>query len=148
MADEEVKATVAATLRTLYGQALVESDLLDLAEEVERSDLGMCCPLCEEVTCDEGCPLEVVRSPGLTDSEKAYFDTIKQVARGPRPEDLVLWAMKLDGERVAAVMQRVPGAGWQALAILLNPGAQVRLTTIDGVTEGKSVDPDDVEGAA
>jgi hypothetical protein len=39
--------------------------------------------------------------PVLTDTEKAYYDTIKQVAQGPRPDDLVLQRMAMDAPEPA-----------------------------------------------
>lgn len=56
-------ATVAATLRTIAGwfDAEQRQQLRDVAEDVELDPLGACCPLCQEVTCDEGCPLQSVR---------------------------------------------------------------------------------------
>lgn len=56
---------VAATLRTMAEQVTSTKDratLLDTAEQVERSVDDACCPLCEEVTCDTGCPLEQARN--------------------------------------------------------------------------------------
>lgn len=54
--------TVVGTLRVLADQfPQVRDDLLDTAEALERDWDGLCCPLCEEVTCDTGCPLVEVR---------------------------------------------------------------------------------------
>ncbi|BET51779.1 hypothetical protein RGQ21_67610 [Kitasatospora aureofaciens] len=62
--DKEVLtivSTVAATLKQFswYTNGLLNFD--EIAREVELNWDGVCCPLCEEVTCDEGCPLESVR---------------------------------------------------------------------------------------
>lgn len=37
----------------------------EIAAEVEQHDYSdsWCCPLCEELTCDVGCPLEPLRRP-------------------------------------------------------------------------------------
>lgn len=89
----------------------------------------------------------------LTDTEKAYFDTIKQVAAGARPRDLALWRMTLDGRDVAVVMQRIINrhdateAGWQPLAVLLDDDTIERLRTHTG-DAFKLADASDVEGAA
>jgi len=67
-----VRAAVAATLRQVAGWGLVwehdgqpaRDDLCDIAMQVERMEPGdMCCPVCEEVTCDEDCPLAGHRRP-------------------------------------------------------------------------------------
>jgi hypothetical protein len=62
-------ATVAATLRTVAGW-LPDDDrdmLYKAAERTERDWNGACCPVCEEVTCDDGCPLEKVRATTAAD---------------------------------------------------------------------------------
>jgi hypothetical protein len=62
----------------------------------------------------------------LTDTERAYFDSLKQVASGSRPEALRLWRMRLDDRDVAVVMQQVldtgsaAEVGWQPLALILD----------------------------
>lgn len=59
--------TVAATLRTVAWAEREDKPfrMYDTADELDRlADLNEnldCCPVCEEVTCDEGCPLEAVR---------------------------------------------------------------------------------------
>lgn len=53
-------STVASTLRVVAEQvrnAEDRSQLLNTADEVEASWDGDCCPLCQEVTCDDSCPL-------------------------------------------------------------------------------------------
>jgi hypothetical protein len=63
--EELVLATVARTLRTVATQFMDDRGLMDLAEEVatqSTDSLAMCCPVCEETTCDEGCPLAEVRA--------------------------------------------------------------------------------------
>lgn len=39
--------------------------LFDIADQIERLAPGgdLCCPLCEEATCDEDCPLTTYRAP-------------------------------------------------------------------------------------
>lgn len=59
---------VAATLRQLAGWSLGDrssGSLLELADAVEAENYAnsWCCPMCEEVQCDGGCPLEGVRKP-------------------------------------------------------------------------------------
>lgn len=96
----------------------------------------------------------------LTDTEKAYFDTIKQVTRSARPEDLSLRRMLLTDPHVAGpprdvavVVQRIVSSddastvGWQPLAMLLDDETATRLRGVDGKAPD-SVNPDDVEGAA
>jgi len=88
----------------------------------------------------------------LTDREKAYFDTIKQVAQSNRPNDLALWRMSSEGKPVAVVLQRILSAadatevGWQALAIIPSDEVLERLRTIDG-SGSEQFDPEDLEGA-
>jgi hypothetical protein len=63
---DKVPAVVAATIRTVAGWISSDQDrdlLHSAAEQVER-DPGpdsICCPLCEEIACDDGCPMETVR---------------------------------------------------------------------------------------
>lgn len=81
MSDEQtIRAAVAATLRTVagWGQLACVTDddeyrgvnvgrdeLYELARRVEheRVDDWWSCPICQEVECDNGCPLEPLRSP-------------------------------------------------------------------------------------
>lgn len=64
MADHRasVLATTAATLRQVafWGDAPPEN-YIAAAEQVESGYIEDCCPVCEEVRCDEGCPLEHLR---------------------------------------------------------------------------------------
>lgn len=65
MNHDETVRTVVATLRTVAEQIRDErdrADLLAVAAEVETDVDDMCCPLCQEVVCDETCPLEQVRT--------------------------------------------------------------------------------------
>lgn len=65
-----IKAT-AATLRAVAGwglewppggHAAARDELCQIASAVEGlDDDDVCCPVCEEVRCDEGCPLEGIR---------------------------------------------------------------------------------------
>lgn len=67
-----VRATVSATLRTVaeWGLAFqstpdrpARDELRDIAEQVDRLERDeACCPVCEEVTCDEDCPLAGIRT--------------------------------------------------------------------------------------
>ncbi|GAA0528671.1 hypothetical protein GCM10010172_06590 [Paractinoplanes ferrugineus] len=62
--------TVAATLRQLAGWGLAfdngpaSGELIQIAQQVEglTAAQDMCCPMCEEVDCDEDCPLAPVRA--------------------------------------------------------------------------------------
>lgn len=56
-----IVSTVAATLKQLSCYLNDVLDFSEVAKSVELDWDGICCPLCEEVTCDEGCPLESVR---------------------------------------------------------------------------------------
>lgn len=59
--------TTALTLRQLAGWCIdgqletTEQELRALADQVDHIEPGWCCPMCEEATCDGGCPLEHVR---------------------------------------------------------------------------------------
>lgn len=60
--DQEI---VAATLRTASEWIKDKGDrilLIEAAANVAGSDLGWCCPMCEEILCDEGCPLAEIRA--------------------------------------------------------------------------------------
>ena len=66
-ADTElIKRTVAATCRQLseWFDEREATALLDMAREVEAFNdaRDACCPCCQEVTCDDGCPLAPVRN--------------------------------------------------------------------------------------
>lgn len=57
--------TVIATLRTAAEWMERDTDRAMMLEAAERAELdwdGACCPVCEEVTCDDGCPLNRVRT--------------------------------------------------------------------------------------
>lgn len=99
----------------------------------------------------------------LTETEKAYFDTIKQVTRSTRPADLRLFRMLLKDEsrspsgkpkEVAVIVQRViqskdaKTAGWQPLAVIVDEDIVDRL--LDPLTGhgARLVGPDGLEGAA
>lgn len=68
MSDEVINA-VAATFREIaewglaYDTGPARDDMLEIARKVDllKDEDDFCCPVCEEVTCDEGCPLEAVR---------------------------------------------------------------------------------------
>ncbi|MFB7222370.1 hypothetical protein [Streptomyces sp. NPDC056227] len=91
---------VAATLRVVAEQVRDQEDRADLlatADRVEASTYADCCPLCQEVTCDESCPLAPVRkqgeadpSHGLTDAELhercAHPDWEYRTTKGPRKQ--------------------------------------------------------------
>lgn len=56
---------IAATLRMVAEQITDNDDrnfLLETAEQVERGQDDDICPLCQEVTCDTGCPLAQPRA--------------------------------------------------------------------------------------
>lgn len=57
--------TVVATLRLVAEQVRDDRDRAALTEAAEQIEHGLddaCCPLCEEVTCDDGCPLRAARA--------------------------------------------------------------------------------------
>lgn len=56
--------TTAAALRTAaeWFSGDDRDTMRGVADDTERAWDGACCPVCEEVTCDEGCPLEHVRA--------------------------------------------------------------------------------------
>lgn len=63
---------VAATLRQLAGWGVRDrtpDSLYELAAVVEQYDHAtgdleaLCCPMCQEIECDAGCPMEEVRAP-------------------------------------------------------------------------------------
>jgi hypothetical protein len=64
---DTIRAATAATLRTVaeWGPTITREEFLAVAEQVEAmtGNDGWCCPVCEEVECDDGCPLEPVRRP-------------------------------------------------------------------------------------
>ena len=88
----------------------------------------------------------------LTETERAYFDTIRQVATSARPEDLALARMTLDGKEVAVVIQRVVESatadevGWMPLAILVDDDTAARLRDHTGAAP-ESHDATGLEGA-
>jgi hypothetical protein len=62
-------ATIVATLRQVVGWVgLDQADMLrEVAQTLEAIDWTeawetLCCPMCQEITCDDGCPLAGVRS--------------------------------------------------------------------------------------
>lgn len=73
--DETTKAAVAATFRyiTEWGLAYeretaakAADDFRHIADEIDNLDpeRDVCCPVCQEVTCDDHCPLAPVRNGG------------------------------------------------------------------------------------
>ncbi|MFE1767301.1 hypothetical protein ACFW81_24165 [Streptomyces angustmyceticus] len=57
--------TVLATLRLVAEQVRDDRDRADLtqtADQIEHCLDDACCPLCQEVTCDGGCPLRADRA--------------------------------------------------------------------------------------
>lgn len=72
LVGNERVAAIVATLRQVAGWGDVPpEELVELADVVERQDWaaprddegldGLCCPMCQEVECDAGCPLEPER---------------------------------------------------------------------------------------
>ncbi|MGZ4530752.1 MAG: hypothetical protein ACXVXP_00200 [Mycobacteriaceae bacterium] len=68
MSEQDPRPIVAETMRVVAFWVADEADrdpILDAAKKVEwmqRDDA--CCALCEEVTCDEDCPMETWRIQG------------------------------------------------------------------------------------
>lgn len=63
--NAHTREVTAAVLRVVAEQAERESDrqwLRDTAEDVEARRDDACCPLCQEVTCDTGCPMAAART--------------------------------------------------------------------------------------
>lgn len=83
--DPVVKAC-AATFRYLaewFGSEGQMAELGHLAEAVEAVSADLdCCPVCQETTCDEGCPLRPVR-------HRWYL-----AAAPPLPTSVALWYMR------------------------------------------------------
>lgn len=73
-----IKRALAAAYRQQTGwtdDSAAQREFRDLAAQVEAFEPGdACCPCCQEVTCDAGCPLEPVR--------KAAQEVAAQVVRG------------------------------------------------------------------
>jgi hypothetical protein len=70
---EKVVKAVAATLREVAGWGEDDRNprmMEAVAEDVEANWNDVCCPVCQEVTCDEGCPLEAVRAE--SESERTH----------------------------------------------------------------------------
>lgn len=72
-----VQAAVVATLRALAEwhpatSQVTEEEWLGLAREVEGLEPGWACPLCQEVTCDDGCPLAPVRAAMVVPSDEVH----------------------------------------------------------------------------
>jgi hypothetical protein len=70
MSEELIQLIVKTTVNTLRQVAWVQNmdygsvSLSEMADDVEQAtidSLSEICPLCEEVVCDGGCPLEPVR---------------------------------------------------------------------------------------
>lgn len=68
-------ATIVATMRYMsYLEVPDNSDVLsytagkveEWAATYDGTHLG-CCPVCEEITCDDGCPLEAIRAAAQLD---------------------------------------------------------------------------------
>ncbi len=78
-AVELIRATTAKTLRAVasWGQ-VPQEDIYAVAKQVEAGWLGMCCPVCEETRCDEGCPLAPVR-PTWEDPDERMEEVVRVV---------------------------------------------------------------------
>lgn len=60
----ERQQIIAATLRQIAEWGDVsDTELYEIADQVENgaTDDWWSCPMCEEITCDDGCPLEPLR---------------------------------------------------------------------------------------
>lgn len=63
-ANQSTAAIVAATLRKVSDLCQSDTDAAMLRDIAEQTDLdwdGISCPVCEEVTCDDNCPLAHAR---------------------------------------------------------------------------------------
>lgn len=82
----ETVQTVLATLRTVTEQLRDDRDRAALAETAEQIEQGLddaCCPLCQEVTCDDGCPLRrdraiAMQPPALRLSLEAFNAAVRE----------------------------------------------------------------------
>jgi hypothetical protein len=62
MAGMDEREIVIKTLRYVSAVPYSQEDLRDIADQLERDRaLECCCPVCEEVRCDETCPLHDLR---------------------------------------------------------------------------------------
>lgn len=70
----EVAATVAATLRNAaeWFSGDARDTMREAADGVGSNWDDACCPVCEEVTCDKGCPLEGLRAGLAAEAEKRH----------------------------------------------------------------------------
>ncbi len=67
MADSgEIVETVVRTLRQVAGwMPMSLEELHETADSVERLGADpLCCPMCEEIECDDDCPLARIRADG------------------------------------------------------------------------------------
>lgn len=73
-----IRAATVDTLRTVaeWGP-MSREELLAVAESVDTMVVseGLCCPVCEEVDCDDGCPLAPVRSSSGTPGRGRIFES-------------------------------------------------------------------------
>lgn len=94
--SDATRKTVAATLRSVAAWCDTDRDrdeLYNMATAVEAGDDDDCCPVCQEVTCDEDCPLVEVRNkqiptPVLVPPEQVPTD-LAECARCHQPLPLV-----------------------------------------------------------
>lgn len=64
---EPIVAAVAAALQTVADQCRCDADadlLREIAENVTMRRGSGTCPVCQQETCDEGCPLASIRGQG------------------------------------------------------------------------------------
>jgi hypothetical protein len=60
---DPIRKATAETLRQVAGwPGVTQEELYEIARQVEEAGDEMCCAVCEETTCDSGCPLSDVRS--------------------------------------------------------------------------------------
>ena len=72
MSEEELTAKVLDFLAGGWVSLDADRDWCrETAEAIRREDFSdsWCCPLCQEVECDTGCPLETARSAPLQQGE-------------------------------------------------------------------------------
>ena len=72
---DPIVQAVAATLRKVaeWGE-IGRDELYDIARAVEALDDDFCCPLCEEVDCDEDCPLAQLRQHLVARTDRCSTD--------------------------------------------------------------------------
>lgn len=86
-AERATCVAVAATLRQVAWAAGSDGEWFhEVADEVERGDVveWICCPLCQEVMCDGGCPLAVLRAGVVYEPPPKPIEPCRLTVEGAR----------------------------------------------------------------